>query len=66
MPDNDENTATPTQQPAPAHPVGSALRAQQRMLEESEGYRAICLIDGIRRISYIFQTNVAQYSKLVP
>ena len=65
MPDRDEKTAVPTRQPAHAHPVGSSLRAQQRMLDESEGYRAICLIDGIKRISYIFQANVAQYNRLV-
>jgi hypothetical protein len=65
MPEKDDNIAAPAGESAAGNPVGSALRAQQRMLDSSAGYRALALMDGIKRIAYIFQANVTQYNGLV-
>lgn len=41
------------------------LLERQQALTMSAGYRAVALMDRVKRIAYIFQANVAQYKSLV-
>ncbi|MFD7020043.1 hypothetical protein [Streptomyces sp. NPDC059928] len=41
------------------------LLKQHRKLLESEGYRAVSLMDRVKRIAFVFQGNAAQYLALV-
>jgi hypothetical protein len=59
MSDDGTTSTQPTNEPAELWFV-----AEQRRLFGMPGYRALALMDRVKRIAYIFQANVAQYKAL--
>jgi hypothetical protein len=61
--ENNSDTDGPTDDPI--EPKEPWLLVRQRQLLTSAGYRAMALMDGVKRISSIFHANVTQYMALV-